>query len=322
MQVELTLREREILVGDELARHEGAKRQAKRQREEEEAEEAEGEAADDEDMAEAGGEEEDDDGGGDGDGAERAALLTVEPVALAVGAGASPPRAALAGASPGRVKLERGLSSSAGASLGLGQRFVLLPYEERFDARDEYGAVMSEAEIQRMVDGGGANAMDGRGEQTLGPPPKPLGPFAAAPKPGQRADGGVTSKDDGTPMHLEGPPDAADEAPFKWVARKAQVALTTSPPHHLTTSLTYGRPCAGGGALRRALHQRRGAERRPLDGDAARPDGALQDGARARRRREHRAPRCRGAPLGGPRGGARMGAHAAAAGAARRHLRL
>eukprot|EP00964_Phaeocystis_antarctica_P135459 scaffold99816_cov71-Phaeocystis_antarctica.AAC.6 len=313
-------------------------------------------------MAEAGGEEEDDDGGGDGDGAERAALLTVEPVALAVGAGASSPRAALAGASPGRVKLERGLSSSAGASLSLGQRFVLLPYEERFDARDEYGAVMSEAEIQRMVDGGGANAMDGRGEQTLGPPPKPLGPFAAAPKPGQRADGGVTSKDDGTPMHLEGPPDAADEAPFKWVARKAQVALTTSPPHHLTTSpphhlttapphhlttspphhlttapphhlttspphhlttsLTYGRPGAGGGALRRALHQRRGAERRPLDGDAARPDGALQDGARARRRREHRAPRCRGAPLGGPRGGARMGAHAAAAGAARRHLRL
>ena len=246
VQVELTLREREILVGDELARHEGAKRQAKRQREEEEAEEAEGEAADDEDMAEAGGEEEDDDGGGggDGDGAERAALLTVEPVALAAGAGASSPRAALAGASPGRVKLERGLSSSAGASLSLGQRFVLLPYEERFDARDEYGAVMSEAEIQRMVDGGGANAMDGRGEQTLGPPPKPLGPFAAAPKPGQRADGGVTSKDDGTPMHLEGPPDAADEAPFKWVARKAQVALTTSPPHHLTTSPPHHRTTA------------------------------------------------------------------------------
>ena len=128
MQVELTLREREILVGEELARHESAKRQAKRQREEEA---AEGEAADDEDMvnpypnpspslspnpnpdpspspspnpkqaeAEAGGEDDDDDGGGRGDGAERAALLTVEPAALAEGAGASSPRAALAGANP------------------------------------------------------------------------------------------------------------------------------------------------------------------------------------------------------------------------------
>ena len=75
-----------------------------------------------------------------------------------------------------------------------------------------------------MADGGGANAMDGRGELTLGPPAKPLGPFAATPKPGQ-AEGGGTSKDDGTPMHLEGPQDAADEAPFKWVARQAQVAV-------------------------------------------------------------------------------------------------
>ena len=52
-------------------------------------------------------------------------------------------------------------------------------------------------------------------------------------------------------MHLEGPPDAADEAPFKWVARRAQVVLTTfttlttctpfttSPPHHLTTPPRY-----------------------------------------------------------------------------------
>ena len=57
--------------------------------------------------------------------------------------------------------------------------------------------------MQRIADGGGANAMDGRGELTLGPPAKPLGPFAATPKPGH-ADGGATSKDDGTPMHLEG----------------------------------------------------------------------------------------------------------------------
>ena len=68
--------------------------------------------------------------------------------------------------------------------------------------------------MQRIADGGGANAMDGRGELTLGPPAKPLGPFAATPKPGH-AEGGATSKDDGTPMHLEGPQDAADEAPFK-----------------------------------------------------------------------------------------------------------
>ena len=70
--------------------------------------------------------------------------------------------------------------------------------------------MMPEAEVQRIADGGGANAMDGRGELTLGPPAKPLGPFAATPKPGH-AEGGATSKDDGTPMHLEGPQDAADE---------------------------------------------------------------------------------------------------------------
>jgi len=87
-------------------------------------------------------------------------------------------------------------------------------------------------------------------------------------------------------MHLEGPPDAADEAPFKWVARRAQVVLTTftnfttctpfttspphhlttPPPHHLTTSPPHHAPTvsshsrmdgpgAGCGALRRALHQ-------------------------------------------------------------------
>ena len=131
---------------------------------------------------------------------------------------------------------------------------MLLPFEERFGPRDDYGAVMPEAEVQRIADGGGANAMDGRGELTLGPPAKPLGPFAATPKPGhadrnpnlkpqpqpqprpqpqphphphphphpqrsrtptltptRHAEGGATSKDDGTPMHLEGPQDAADE---------------------------------------------------------------------------------------------------------------
>ena len=64
---------------------------------------------------------------------------------------------------------------------------MLLPFEERFGPRDDYGAVMPEAEVQRIADGGGANAMDGRGELTLGPPAKPLGPFAATPKPGRPA---------------------------------------------------------------------------------------------------------------------------------------
>ena len=48
VQAELTLRGREILVGEELARHESAKRQAKRPRDDEAEGEGEGEAADDE----------------------------------------------------------------------------------------------------------------------------------------------------------------------------------------------------------------------------------------------------------------------------------
>jgi len=81
--------------------------------------------------------------------------LSVEPAAVAAGAGASSPRAvsagavAAGGASPARAKLDRGLSAGA-APLSLGHRFVLLPFEERFGPRDDYGAVMPEAEVQRI----------------------------------------------------------------------------------------------------------------------------------------------------------------------------
>ena len=230
-QLELTLREKQLLVGEELERHRRKQQQLQRRSKRARDEGGDGDEGDEGDEGEEGDDDDDDDDGLGGELEDE--LLDAAVAVSSPGLGAVAARGdgtARGGGGEGTPRRGGGGGGGGGGGLDLGHRFVMLPFDDSFAERDEYGAVTSEAELKWYADNGGTAAIHNEAARATGAFPYAIKPDPAAllqqqQQQQQQQQKRQDAKDlEPNAMHLD-VSGGGDEAPFKWVATRQQMRV-------------------------------------------------------------------------------------------------